>query len=105
MKRYIFYIAIFIVWSGILFPLFANGAGLSIRNFYVDPEYEISGNSQETAIHLTSSTRAYLFVEKNYYDKILERDRETFINNVSNLGVKFDSDIYLKTLPNENRRN
>lgn len=96
MKRYhIIYIVIFIWGGGILFPLFVEGNIQNIRQFYVNPKYEIDGKNRETAIHLTSSTRTKIFVEQDYYDKLIERGKDVFLTNVSNLGVKFDSDIYL----------
>ncbi|OWK26947.1 MAG: hypothetical protein US76_01830 [Parcubacteria group bacterium GW2011_GWA2_38_13b] len=92
MKKYLFYFIIVIFGVG-LYPLFSAEAS---QEFYVNSEYEPTGNTLEEAVNLTSSTRAQFFVEKDYYDKLSEKDKDIFLTKTAELGVVFDSEIYFK---------
>ena len=90
MKKYLFYFIIVIFGVG-LYPLFSAEAS---QEFYINSEYEPTGNTLEEAVNLTSSTRAQFFVEKDYYDKLSEKDKDIFLTKTAELGVVFDSEIY-----------
>lgn len=92
MKKYFFYFVIVILGVG-LYPLFSAEA---VQEFYVDPEHEPNGNSLEKSDYLTSSTRAQFFIEQDYYNKLSEKNRDVFLTKIAELGVIFDSEIYLK---------
>ncbi|MEK7627025.1 MAG: hypothetical protein AAB397_00375 [Patescibacteria group bacterium] len=92
MKKYFFYFIITILGAG-LYPLFSVEAD---QGFYVNSEYEPMRNTFEEAVNLTSSTRAQFFVEKDYYDKLSDKDKNIFLTKTAELGVVFDSEIYLK---------
>ena len=90
LRKYFFYFCVMVFGVG-LYPLFSAEAS---REFYVNSEYEPTGNTLEEAVNLTSSTRAQFFVEKDYYDKLSEKDKDIFLTKTAELGVVFDSEIY-----------
>jgi hypothetical protein len=96
MKIFLYTAFIVVLGGGILFPSFVDGSDYQNIRFYIDNQYKPGGDSIERAVHLTSSIRANFFVEEKYYNSLSEKNRSLFLDNVANLGVEFDSKIYLQ---------
>jgi len=67
-----------------------------IKNFFVEPGYDIRGREKITARLEKICQNGYFYVEKNWYEGLTEKEKEIVNDNLDILATGFANEIYPK---------
>src|SRR3989344_3120531 len=67
-----------------------------VRTFFVNSKYDEFSRTILSATLWHLSNRAYFYVDDRYWAGLNQFEKNTFLNNLDNLGREFDDNIYSK---------
>ncbi len=63
-------------------------------NFFVDPSYDWKSRTQVSATLKNISTKAYFYIEDEYWGSFLALEQTSYLESIINLAKEFDNTIY-----------
>ncbi len=66
------------------------------ENFFVEKDYDLSQRNQVSARLVKISQNAYFYIDNDWYLNITDQERGVINQNLANLAISFDGEIYPK---------